>query len=58
LLFAVQYELTLALQRGGDMHIKNGGDTSSVVSGVELSGDSVCAVVDGQRLQANWCMHR
>jgi hypothetical protein len=58
LLVAVQHELTLALQRGGDMHISSGGNTCSMVSGVELSGDSVCAVVDGQRLQANWCMHK
>lgn len=36
----------------------SGGTAGLAVSGVELSGDSVRAEVDGQQLRAAWCLGR
>ncbi|PSC74742.1 Methylcrotonoyl-carboxylase subunit mitochondrial [Micractinium conductrix] len=65
-----EHELTVACQPDGTLLVSGAHDSSSgggggggggprplVVSGVELSGDSVSAEVDGQRLTASWCLH-
>lgn len=47
---------TSANGNGGSSANSNG--QGLLVSGVELSGHSVCAEVDGQQLRAAWCLGR